>query len=260
LRQAEAQLANANAARTLAASVATREEHLVARGISARQALDAARATLAQATAASESARAQVDVARQSVERSHVRAPIAGVVVRLLRRVGEVVDGTPTTPVAEIADPSTLELAASAPARDLVALAVGQPAQLTFDALPGERIAATVRSVSPAVDTATGVGSVRLALQVTRLRPPLGLLGSAEVTTSAPRRVVTVPATAVRNAGGARTEVVVCLGGHAHPRAVEAGLRREGVVEVVRGLDPGAHVATEEIVGLDEGTAIQEAP
>lgn len=259
LRQAEALLAQARAAREAASSLATREAHLFERGISARQSFEVAQSSLAQTEAAVASATAQVDLARQNLERCSVRAPMAGVVVRLLRRTGEVVDGTPATPIAEVADPTSLEFNASAPARDIVLLATGQSASIVFDALSGRRFAATVRAVSPAVDTATGVGSVRLLIRPGDVRPPLGLLGLAEVTTGKPRRVLAVPASAVRNAGGARTEVVTCDQGHARPRVVEIGLRREGFVEVSRGLEPGLRVALDELMGLEEGTPINES-
>jgi RND family efflux transporter MFP subunit len=261
LRQAQALLAQAKAAREAAAAAATREEHLYERGINARQTFEAAHAALGQSSAAVAFAGAQVDVARQNVSRSLVRAPIAGVVVRLLRRVGEVVDGTPATPVMEIADPASLELAASAPASDLVLLAVGQESSITFDALPGHSFAAAVRSVSPSVDTTTGVGSVRLAiLGKQEIRPPLGLLGNASVTLGAPRDAVVVPASAVRNAGGSRTEVVLCEGGKARPLLIEVGERREERVEIVRGLEAGARVAIEGLTGLEDGAAIEELP
>ena len=261
LRQAEAMLSQARALHKAAALAASREEHLFGRGISARQTFEAARAAEAQADGAIALATAQVDTARQNVERATVRAPIGGVVVRLLRRVGEVVDGTPATPVMEIADPASLELAASVSASDLVALNPGREASVSFDALAGRTFSASVRTVSPAVDSMTGVGFVRLSLQTEGARLPIGILGTAEVQVGVPRSVDVVAASAVRNAGGAKTEVVICEGDQAHPQAVVVGERRDGFVQIVSGLESLAgpvRVATNRLTGLEEGTALEE--
>lgn len=263
LRQAQAILTQARAQHEAAASAATREAHLFERGISARQSLEAAEAAEGQADGAIASAAAQVDAARQNIERATVRAPIAGVVVKLWRRVGEVVDGTPATPIMEIADPSSLELAASVSARDLVTLSAGQPATVSFDALPGRTFSASVRTVSPAVDPLTGVGSARLSLETEDVRIPIGILGTAEIRVGAARTVQVVPASAVRSAGGSNTELVVCDGGRAHPRPVVVGERRDAFVQIVSGLDsltPPIRIATDGLTGLEEGTAIEEEP
>ena len=260
LLQARAQVAQVDATQTAATAMAERERHLFERGISARQAMETAQATLAQAVAQRQAAAAMVDIAQQSMERSVVRAPIAGVVVRLLRRTGEVVDGTPVTPILELADPSSLELSASASAADLVRLVQGQKGQVRFDALPNLTLTATVRAVSPAVDPLTGVGSVRLSLATTRTRPPLGLSGDAVIVTGEAREVLVVPAQAIRNAGGASTEVVLCEAGHARARQVLVGERKEGLAEITKGVAAGERVALDELMGLAENMALEERP
>lgn len=257
--QAEAQLARASAIRDAARPAATRAAHLFERGIAARQAMEAAEASLAEAESNVAAARAQVDIARQNLERAVVRAPIGGVIVRLLRQTGEVVDGTPSTPIVEIADPAALEFTGSAAPADLVKLRVEQPARITFDALPKQVFGGVVRSVAPAVDAATGVGTVRITVKTTTERPPFGLLGEAEIDVGAPHPAVVVPAAAVRNAGGDKTEVVVCRDGKASVRRVEVSARRAKIIELAKGLSAGERVATDELTGLEDGALIQEA-
>ncbi len=260
VRQAEAQLAQARSAKELAGSEATRQEHLVERGINARQLLEQARQGVALADAQVATAKAQLDLSQQSVDRTQIRAPFAGVVVRLYRRTGEVVDGTVATPVLEVADVSSLELAASVPALDLVALHPGQAAILGFDALAGQSFAGTVKTVSPAIDPTSGLGLVRIALAQSVVRPPLGLAGEAAVTTSEPRPAWMVPAGAVRSSGGAHSEVVVCAAGKATLREVTTGIRRDGFVEILHGVDGSARVVSADVGGLEDGTSIEELP
>ena len=260
LNQSEAQLAQARALREAAAATAAREAHLVESGLSSTQALENAKSSLAQANAGVAVASAQVDAARQGVERTVVRAPNAGVVVRLLRRVGEVVDGTTATSIVEIADPSTIELLASAPASDILLVQPGQHATITFAAFPGKSFEGLVRTISPAIDPQSGVGTVHLTLLPGDTHPPIGLLGQAAIIVGAPRTALVVPAAALRNGGGTSTEVVACVNGKASVRVVETGVRRDGGVEVVHGLDLQSKVVVDHVVGIEDGLELEDTP
>jgi multidrug efflux pump subunit AcrA (membrane-fusion protein) len=186
-----------------------------------------------------------------------VRSPLAGVVVRIFRRSGELVDGTPGTPVVEVADPSHLELASEATASDLVRLAAGAPAEITTAALPGARWSGAVSVVSPAVDRATGLGKVRVAIAVPGgPRPPIGVLGAARVRVGRPRAAAVVPNPALRNGPGAEVEVVVCgQDGLAHVKRVARGVSAGDRVEV-GGLAQGDSVALDP-VGIADGDRIE---
>ena len=127
--------------------------HLVERGIAPRAQLEEADGHLAVLQQAATAARATVSEARRGVSRTHVTSPLAGMVVRLLRRPGETVDGTPATPIVEVADVTALEIVANAAARDLLVLARDQTAHVTIDGLAAPRDG-TVRAVSPALDPA----------------------------------------------------------------------------------------------------------
>ncbi len=174
--EADAQVASARGNQTTAAAAATRAQRLFDEGIAARKEVEDAEAHAAGASAELNAALARQSLAKAEVDRATVRAPIAGTVVHVLRRVGELVDGTPATPIAEIADPSILELRASVPAADLVHLAAGQAAEVRLDALPEVQLRGKVTAVSPAVDPATAQGSVRVALDAP---PPTSTCASA---------------------------------------------------------------------------------
>lgn len=261
LKQSAARLAQTRAQREAAASVAAREEHLFERGINARQSLEAARAALAQADGAVALASAQLDLSRLNVERATVRSPIAGKVLRLLRREGELVDGTPATPILEIADTAALELAATVSAADLVELREGQRAAVEFDAVPGRTFAATVHRVAPALDPATGLGAARLTLETWGASLPLGMMGAAHVEVTQPRPVTVAPAAAVKTAGGASAEVLLCEAGVARRLEVVTGARRDGFVELVGDAGVGgsaARVVVEGLTGLQDGAPLEE--
>lgn len=107
---------------------------------------------------------AAVDVARASLAlaRTRITAPFAGRIAEVRARLGRTV-----LPGDEL-----LTVIAHAPLRadvrvletDFPAVVLGRPALVSFAALPGERFAAVVHSVNPAVDAATR--SVRVSLHV----------------------------------------------------------------------------------------------
>jgi RND family efflux transporter MFP subunit len=230
-------------------------------GIAARQEVDDATARADTATASQSEAESAARRARRQVERAIVRSPLAGVVVRVLRRPGELVDGTPATPIVEIADTSRLELTADATAADLVRVRKGQSTEVTIAALPGTTWLGEVAAVSPAVDRATGLGSVRVALRLAGATvPPIGVLGTARVATQAARQTVVVPQQAVRTGAGADLEVVLCgADGVAHVRRVPRGATVGTKVEA-RGLAPGQAVVVEPVIGIADGEAIEIRP
>jgi RND family efflux transporter MFP subunit len=264
--QASAQLAKARAESHLAATSRTRVQRVFERGIAARQELDDATARLATAEANEAEAKASAGIINRQLERATVRTPLDGVVLRVLRRSGELVDGTAATPIVEVGDPSSLELVGTATAADLVQSKVGTPATIEVPALPTVRFTGVVVAVSPAVDRATGLGVVRVSLKLGRdVVPPVGVMATAHLSLGASRLATVVPSRALRAAIGVDAEVVIC-----------GADKRAHVVRVLRGLasgdeteirvvvadagstpfGPGTMVASEPVLGIGDGDLI----
>lgn len=169
--------------------------------------------------------------------------------LHLQRKVGESVDGTTATPIAEVADLRVLELHAQAPPAALRPLRDGMRA--TIQVLGSDApIAGTVARVAPAVDPATMLGLVRIAL---------ASADGIQVGTAATGRIsfrqrpgVRVPASALRRSLIGEDEVVVCAGGTAHVRKVEIGSRGDQGVEIKDGLKAGEQVVVDHVLGLQD--------
>lgn len=258
--QAQATLAGAQAAAQNAATTAERTRRLFEHGIAARQEVEDADARLASARSTVAAARATVTGASRNLAFATVRSPIDGVVLRVVRAAGDLVDGTPTTPVVEVGDPHALDLLTSATPADLVRLAVNQHGVARFEALPGRAYPVTVRTLAPAIDATTGVASVRLALNVDGGAPPIGLAGEASVEVGAQDGVRMIPTTALRGTTAGGHEVLVCSDGHLHATEVHLGARDGERVEVVDGLADGARVVATGVLGVADGAAYREGP
>lgn len=255
--EALANVAAAQAASEAAGLELARQEQLVAAGISARKELEDARAAAATAAAGLDAARVRAGLAAHQLARRELRAPHAGVVLHVWKRVGESVDGTAATPVLEVADLSVLEVRAQVTPAVLGKLADGLAAQVqalgAAAALP-----AIVARVAPAVDPVTSLGTVRVQLR-RAARLPVGSAATARISLGQHLGRV-VPAAALRRSPLGTDEVVVCAGGVARGRAVTLGARTEAGVEVTGGLADGEAIVVDHVLGLEDGQRLALTP
>jgi hypothetical protein len=213
VRDARAQLVEAEARRALARETVQRLEALAHGAVVPRKELEAARAEEATATALVERAR------------------------QVMRAFG------PGVPSAAPAAGATW-LLAHVVEQDVARIHAGAEAVFVPDAARDRRLPATVDADPAYVDTATTTAPVRLRLRTADglLRP--GMTGTVTIHPGAPRSAVVVPESAVVHDGG-RTVVLVEAGGARwEPRPVTPGVRAEGTVEIVAGLAAGERVAT----------------
>jgi RND family efflux transporter MFP subunit len=261
LRQAEDQAAAAQAQLDIAQRTLDNNKALVDQGFISRNALDTAASSTAGAAASLQAARAAAELARKSVRDSEIRAPIAGLVASRLVQPGERV--AIDTRLVEIVDLSRIELEAAVAPEDVVALRVGQAAQVRIDGL-AEPVAASVVRINPSAQTGT-----RSVLAYLELAPVAGLrqglFARADVELLRKPALV-VPVTALRS-DQARPYVLTVEAGKAALRVVGTGARgevlfggrRESAVEITEGLQAGATVLRSTVGALREGTPLKLA-
>ncbi|RYF67978.1 MAG: efflux RND transporter periplasmic adaptor subunit, partial [Comamonadaceae bacterium] len=130
--------------------------------------------------AAVQQAQAQVQVQRVNRDSTEIRAPFDGVVLVKNANVGDLI--TPFSnaagtlgAVVTMADLSTLEVETDVSESSIAAIRVGQPVEITLDALPGEHFKGTVSRIVPTVDRAkaTVVTKVRFDKLDARVLPEM---------------------------------------------------------------------------------------
>ena len=258
VRQADASLAQANAAERASKSTRERVQALVDRGIAAHQELDDATAKAESDAQAVIAGRAALDLAKRTLGRVQVRSAFSGTVTRVWRGSGAIVDGSAATPIAQVAATAGVEFVADATERDLPKMSVGRPATIVLG-VATPPLEGTIRASSSALDGNTGLGVVRIALN----RPPAGLVmgthGRATIATQHREGVLTIPTAALRGTISDGAEVVVCRAHVATLRSLRVGYRDESRVEVVSGVSEQERVAIDHVLGLDDGTALTES-
>jgi RND family efflux transporter MFP subunit len=269
--QAGASLARAKAADTAAQSALARARDLQARGITSKKDVEDAVARAEAARADLDAEGAAVRLASGTLGRVEVRSSFDGVVTRVWRGPGALVDGTAATPILQLAAADAVELVAEATERELNLVREGQKAEITL-AAGGPKLAGSVVARARALDPTTGLGTVRVRVEGPldadeksdggkqgSAAPPLGAFGSVTIALGRREGAMMIPVSALRGAAADGAEVAVCKGDKVEIRAVSTGYRDARSVEIVSGLEPGQKVAIDHVLGLDEETKIAEA-
>jgi len=252
MADAEAAQLRAEARRTLAKKVLAR--FAGTDGVVLGTARDAAERDLAEAEADLTAARRRLATLRAIVRPGPAGAgpvPIvaeAGLVItRVLARPGEAV--TQGQPLLECVDPRRLWFQAQVPEAMLADFAAGAEAAVRLDVAPETAVPVRLVGVPPALDPLSRHALV--PFRWTGPSAPLGAAGSLEL-----RRVVrvnrlVVPDLALRQDPGRGPYVVVKTGAERFRLiAVRAGLRSDGQVEILAGLEPGQRVVVQGIQAL----------
>jgi HlyD family secretion protein len=263
IAQARNQVDQSEAIRTQAAADLLRARKLEP-GVIAQATLDqrvaAARSTEAQ-LAAAQSALAVASADKRSreaerrelmvrIDRTDVRAPVAGLVSRRSARLGALAVGS-GDPLFRIITDGAIELEADVPEDWLAELAPGMAVDVE---LPGSNnsVSGTLRLISTEVDQATRLGKVRIALAS---RAHIGSFASASIVL-ARRTSVAVPVAAVVQIGS-RDSVLVIHDGHIERRTVTTGLTNDAETEITIGVAVGEAVVARAAAFLRNGDAVR---
>jgi RND family efflux transporter MFP subunit len=250
-RQAAAQLEQAKAQVENAKANLDRTTQLFAKGIAAGKEVEDAKTAMASATSAVAQATGALNTADMQIERTQVRTPIAGQIVKRMVSVGEQVDGTAGQPIAQVANLDRVELAANVPADYLARVKVNQPAVITTAALPDVELMGAVIAIAPAIDVATNTALARVRVSNAQRQLKVGMFAEARLELSEHSQALIVPPPAlVKNDEGAFVYVV--NGQTAQRTPVKIGLETKDGVEILSGVTEGQTVLTSSVYGLGE--------
>ena len=235
-----------------------RAERLSRSEISSRADLDRARAQLeaiqarlvAQADQLS-SARRQVDLQRQSVEDTIIRAPFDGIVVSKDAQPGEMISpvsaggGFTRTGICTIVDMSSLEIEVDVNEAYINRVHPNQKVEAVLDAYPDWRIPAHVITAVPTADRQKATVKVRIALDQRdqRVLPDMGVKVTfiTDQPQSATAGIVEVPRPAVRR-DGEQDVVYVARDGKVERRAVRVDAAQGDTARISSGVNSGEMV------------------
>jgi RND family efflux transporter MFP subunit len=179
--------------------------------------------------------KSELDLARQQLTDSTLRAPFDGVIRERRASPGDYV--TPGQPVVVLVKVHPLRLKLAVPEREASGIAPGQTVHLTVEGDPTTYEGKVART-SPAIteDNRTYMVEAEVPNPQGRLRP--GAFARAEIVTEADARALLVPADAVVTFAGV-DKVLSVADGKAVEKRIKIGRRVGDRVEIVDGISAG---------------------
>ncbi len=178
-----------------------------------------------------------------------INAPIAGTVIDVNVEEGEIVSsGTATvgggTTLMRIADLSKMWVKTKINEVNVGQLAEGQAAEISLDAIPGQRYAAKVVQIPPRGEKENGIVTYEVTLEITdadrRMMP--SMTANVDIVIGHEKAALYLPQAAIVEADG---QAMATLSG-GEKRPVRLGLKNETVVVIAEGLKEGDAVVLPE--------------
>ncbi len=231
----------------------SRFETLSEKKLSSQMQLDDAREQLEAYRADYKAAVAQLAIVEDSLTKSRTIAPVTGIIQKRFVSVGDFARRGQA--LFEVTRPEQLQAWLPFPETVALKIRVGQPVTISSPLVPGESIEGEVTELQPAL----GLGS-RAVMAIVDLsdpgdlRPEATLSGKVLVETH--RGAIQVPEISVVNRPAGET-VYVIHENRAEAKPVITGLRKDGLVEILSGLDGHEVVATDGAAFLTDGVQIK---
>ena len=261
VQEAVAGLAQAKAAERNAEADFDRVRGLYENNNASLRELDGARATAESSRALVEAAEKRLEQARQQLSYSTLRAPVDGQVASVGVEVNENVSSGQK--LFLLTAGSDIDVEVALPGALIADIAVGQPVEVAFDALPGRKFAARVTEAGVAAVGAATTFPVTVRLEEADPDIRSGMSAEARIAfggeVGAERMLV--PAVSVGEDRGGRY-VFVLEGaaegqGVVRRRAVSVGDLTADGIEILSGLDEGERIVTAGVRRLSDGEEVR---
>jgi HlyD family secretion protein len=226
-------------------------EYTLAAAKDARTKLDegADAVTLASAQANVDKKRLAVAEAEAALAGTNLVAPFDGTVLQTNAAAGDEIAAN--TKILTVANLSGLEVLASVDETTIRRVTTGQPAQITFDAVPGQTLQGQVGEVplQGALQGGVMVYEVPISLVGAEKLPLLvGMTANVKIALGQAENALLVPAMALQKANGMYQVLVpntIDPAGQPEAVPVEVGLSDGSYTQIVRGLNEGDKVVVE---------------
>ncbi len=282
VRQADANVASAQAAYENIKPVHERNDKLLKTGAisvnaydSSRAAFDAARTGLDVAKSTRDVARSGFEVAQRNMEDTEIRAPFSGIVTVKNAQPGEMISpvsaggGFTRTGIGTIVDMDSLEVEVDVSENFISRVHPQQKAIIKLNAYPDWQIPGELITVIPTADRAKATVKVRVGFKEkdSRVVPDMGarvsfLNDTASPPVGKPSRLpgVVVPVDAVQADTADTGAVFIIKDNVVEKRSVRLGARNSEGFTVSSGLSVGDRVAIGNFEQLSDGARVKVEP
>jgi Cu(I)/Ag(I) efflux system membrane fusion protein len=236
--------------------LAAQDELLIAAGSGDTGLHDAARKRLGL-LGMSDSQIAHIEKTRKSERRVSYFSPLDGYVMDLGTRQGAA--AAVDTTLFQLAELRTVWINVDVPESQAAWLKVGDHAEATVPALPGERFPAQIDYLYPELTSATRTLKVRLVVKNPRLHLRPGMFASVHLVAAPREDALLVPSESIIKTGVRSVVIVADDTSHFHPAFVQVGAEYAGNSEILDGLAVGQQVVASGQFLIDSEASLRGA-
>lgn len=200
-------------------------------------------------------AKGDVQLLRAQIDKTELRAPFSGVLG--LKLVSEGAYVSPNTLITTLQEIDPVKIDFTIPGKYFGNVKAGLPIRFTIQGSE-TRFQGKVYAVEPRIDPESRTLRLRALCPNADGRIPPGSFATIEVALQTVEAALTVPTEAL-SADARGSKVFLYRGGKAEPRLVQAGLRTDSLVQIMKGLSAGDTVITSGVVQIRPGAAVSLA-
>jgi membrane fusion protein (multidrug efflux system) len=200
-----------------------------------------------------ESLQATYELKRLYYEYSNIRAPIAGVVSARDIKLGQHLNANDIS--FRVTDTRQLVAHLKIPQSELARITTGHTAEIRVDAMPEQIFVATISRVSPTIDARNGTfrATAYVDNESGLLAP--GMFSRFAIAYEKHEDALTIPAAAVIEEDN-ESVVYIVTDGAAERRVIRTGIRSNGIVEVLGGIDQQDQIVVTGQSGIRDGSRV----
>jgi membrane fusion protein (multidrug efflux system) len=200
-------------------------------------------------------ARTELSLAKQSLLDHRIVSPIHGIVSLKIASLGEHVNVAPKDEILKIIQMDPLELEFYVPENWAGKVRPGSNIHFSVKAFSEERLTGNLRFISPAADPATRNVKMKAIVRNPQYRLKPGFFAEVTLQTGVNSNALLIPESALFSQEG-KFLIFVIQNGTVSRREIETGVRMNGKVEVLKGLQKGERVVTAGHEQLNEGMKV----
>jgi multidrug efflux pump subunit AcrA (membrane-fusion protein) len=145
-----------------------------------------------------------------------------------------------------ITDMGSMQVEMTVSEVDIPKVAVGQKADVEFDAVSGKTFKGSVKSIMPNATSSSGVVNYTVYVKLDSLEPTLrtGMTASVDIQTTVATDALALPSSAVKTDNGTKYVMVVGNDGATSRKTVTVGVSDDSFTQVLSGIAEGTVVST----------------
>jgi HlyD family secretion protein len=201
-------------------------------------------------------AAAAVAYAESQIKNASITSPVSGVIASRMFDPGTLVGPTSPYPLMYVVDDSSFSIKADISEIDLDKVKIGQPVEITIDAIPGVRSDGTITEINPSATMGTRTYTLKVEVKNRDGLMKSGMFARGSVRVAVNQNALKIPKDSIIKRNG-KDGVFVVNANKVKFAEIETGIINTLHVEVTKGLTGSEEIVVVGASGLNDGDKVK---